>query len=121
MGRRELKTADFIKHCKVRTSLGQLQKEKALGYGVRITLFPNAYHPIAGHAGSGLGTCRHENVALSAGTDQFERSRRGRVEDRIPWEGLPLERMCRHTLEGPLDIPLHPAAESFWRERGYLR
>lgn len=46
-----------------------------------------------------------------------------RRKDRIPWEGkgsLPLERMCRDTPEGPLDIPLHPAAESFWRERGYL-
>jgi TRAP-type uncharacterized transport system substrate-binding protein len=46
-----------------------------------------------------------------------------RRKDRIPWEGkgsLPLERMCRDTPEGPLDIPLHPTAESFWRERGYL-
>ena len=33
---------------------------------------------------------------------------------------LPLDRMCRDTLEGPLTIPLHPAAERFWRERGYL-
>ena len=43
--------------------------------------------------------------------------------DRIPWEEegpLPLERMCRDTPEGPLDIPLHPAAERFWREHGYL-
>ncbi len=44
--------------------------------------------------------------------------------DRIPWEGgdgpLPLERMCRDTVDGPLGIPLHPAAERFWRERGYL-
>ena len=42
----------------------------------------------------------------------------------ILWEGegpLPLERMCRDTPEGPLNIPLHPAAERFWRERGYLR
>ncbi|HWP60758.1 MAG TPA: TAXI family TRAP transporter solute-binding subunit [Candidatus Acidoferrales bacterium] len=42
---------------------------------------------------------------------------------RIPWDGnkpLPLETMCRDTLEGPLNIPLHPAAEQFWRERGYL-
>ncbi|HZH85155.1 MAG TPA: hypothetical protein VFD87_18540, partial [Phototrophicaceae bacterium] len=38
-----------------KNSLGQLQKEKALGYGVRITGFPNAYHPITGHAGSSLG------------------------------------------------------------------
>jgi TRAP-type uncharacterized transport system substrate-binding protein len=43
--------------------------------------------------------------------------------DRIPWQGegpLPLERMCRNTLDTPLVVPLHPAAERFWRERGYL-
>jgi len=28
--------------------------------------------------------------------------------------------MCRDTADGPLVIPLHPAAEKFWRERGYL-
>lgn len=41
----------------------------------------------------------------------------------IPWQGegpLPLERMCRDTPEAPLGIPLHPAAEIFWRGRGYL-
>jgi NMT1-like family len=41
----------------------------------------------------------------------------------IPWEGLgplPLERMCRDAPDTPLDVPLHPAAERFWRERGYL-
>lgn len=45
-------------------------------------------------------------------------------KDRIPWQGdgpLPLERMCEDTPEGPLDVPLHPAAEIFWRERGYLK
>jgi TRAP-type uncharacterized transport system substrate-binding protein len=46
-------------------------------------------------------------------------------KDRIPWEGagpvLPLDRMCRDTPEGPRDVPLHPAAERFWRQRGYLR
>jgi len=43
--------------------------------------------------------------------------------DRIPWQGegpLPLEQMCRDTPEAPLPIPLHPAAERFWRERGYI-
>ena len=44
--------------------------------------------------------------------------------DRIPWEGgdgpLPLDRMCRDSVDGPLGIPLHPAAERFWREQGYL-
>ncbi len=44
--------------------------------------------------------------------------------DRIPWEGdgpLPLDRMCIDAEEAPLPAPLHPAAERFWRERGYLR
>jgi TRAP-type uncharacterized transport system substrate-binding protein len=43
--------------------------------------------------------------------------------DRIPWEGegpLPLERMCTDTEGAPLAAPLHPAAERFWRARGYL-
>ena len=64
VGRPELNTADSTKHFTGRPSHGRLQKEKALGYGIPITLFPNAYHPIAGHAGSGIGTCRHENMAL---------------------------------------------------------
>jgi len=44
-------------------------------------------------------------------------------KDKIPWQGegpLPLERMCRDTAEGPLEIPLHPAAAEYWREHGYL-
>ncbi len=43
--------------------------------------------------------------------------------DRIPWEGqgpMPLDQMCRDTTEGPLDVPLHPAAQAYWREAGYL-
>jgi TRAP-type uncharacterized transport system substrate-binding protein len=41
----------------------------------------------------------------------------------IPWQGegpLPLARMCRETEETPQLVPLHPAAEAFWRARGYL-
>jgi TRAP-type uncharacterized transport system substrate-binding protein len=44
-------------------------------------------------------------------------------KDRIPWaqEGpLPLEQMVQDSAEGHLEVPLHPAAEQFWRERGYL-
>lgn len=44
-------------------------------------------------------------------------------KDVIPWDGdgpLPLDRMCRSTPDTPLDVPLHPAAETFWKERGYL-
>jgi TRAP-type uncharacterized transport system substrate-binding protein len=44
---------------------------------------------------------------------------------RIPWEDgggrpLPLEKLCRDSKEGPLYLPLHPGAERYWRERGYL-
>jgi hypothetical protein len=42
----------------------------------------------------------------------------------IPWDGegpLPVERMSRNDPDTPLDVPLHPAAERFWRGRGYLR
>jgi hypothetical protein len=41
----------------------------------------------------------------------------------IEWERpgpLPLERMCTNTPDAPFDVPLHPAAERFWRARGYL-
>ena len=44
-------------------------------------------------------------------------------KERIPWFGvgtLPLDQMCRDTREGPLPVPLHPAAERFWRGKGYL-
>jgi len=44
-------------------------------------------------------------------------------KDRIPWQGegpLPIERMCREAPDTPQDVPLHPAAESYWKKRGYL-
>jgi hypothetical protein len=44
-------------------------------------------------------------------------------KDRIPWDGegpLPLDKMCRETPVTPQTVPLHPAAERFWRACGYL-
>jgi len=44
-------------------------------------------------------------------------------KERIPWEEagpLPVERMARDARDTPQLVPLHPAAERFWRERGYL-
>jgi TRAP-type uncharacterized transport system substrate-binding protein len=44
-------------------------------------------------------------------------------KERIPWAEeapLPLAQMVRDTPEGHLEVPLHPAAERVWRERGYL-
>jgi TRAP-type uncharacterized transport system substrate-binding protein len=42
---------------------------------------------------------------------------------RIAWEepgDLPVERMAREALDTPQMVPLHPAAERYWRSRGYL-
>lgn len=42
----------------------------------------------------------------------------------MPWQGdgpMPVERMCVDALDTPIDVPFHPAAECYWRERGYLR
>ncbi len=39
------------------------------------------------------------------------------------WDGsgpLPLEQLCKDSRDAPLYLPLHPAAERFWREQGYL-
>ena len=44
--------------------------------------------------------------------------------DRIPWYGdgpMPLDVLCKDSRDAPLYLPLHPGAERFWRERGYLR
>ena len=44
-------------------------------------------------------------------------------KERIGWQEpgpLPVEYGCRDTDDGPLVIPLHPAAERFWRGQGYL-
>jgi NMT1 family protein len=44
-------------------------------------------------------------------------------KEKIGWQEpgpLPLHLMCRDTPDGPLVIPLHPAAEQFWHACGYL-
>ena len=44
-------------------------------------------------------------------------------KDRIPWAEdapLPLAQMVRDTPEGHLEVPLHAAAERFWKDRGYI-
>lgn len=41
----------------------------------------------------------------------------------IKWQGdgpLPVSRMCREADDTPQMVPYHPAAEGYWRERGYL-
>lgn len=70
---------------------------------------------------SGFPVYTHANVADSIVTAVCA-ALEARKE-KIIWQEpgpLPLESMCRDTPSGPLNIPLHPAAERFWRERGYL-
>ena len=46
-----------------------------------------------------------------------------RIREEIPYDSAqvpPMSSFCRSTEEGPLDIPLHPGAERYYRERGYL-
>lgn len=58
--------------------------------------------------------------------DAFVTSVCAALEERkanIPWQGegpMPIERMCREAPDTPQDIPLHPAAEAYWRKQGYL-
>jgi TRAP-type uncharacterized transport system substrate-binding protein len=50
-----------------------------------------------------------------------------RARDHVVWQigpatqpPLPLARMVVDSPATPLDVPLHPAAEAYWREHGYL-
>lgn len=41
----------------------------------------------------------------------------------IPWYGsgpMDLQAMCSDTPEAPVAVPLHPAAERFWKQQGYI-
>jgi TRAP-type uncharacterized transport system substrate-binding protein len=90
-------------------------------------VLPKAHHPklesdLPTLDFSGFAVYTHANVPDSIVTAVCA-ALEARKEN-IIWEEpgpLPLEQMCRDTPSGPLDIPLHPAAERFWRERGYLK
>jgi hypothetical protein len=46
-----------------------------------------------------------------------------RIREEIPYDAAqipPTSSFCRSTEEGPLDIPLHPGAERYYREHGHL-
>ncbi len=70
---------------------------------------------------SGWPIYTHQNTADTLVTD-FCRALEA-SKDRIPWAQdapLPLAQMVRDTSDGHLEVPLHPAAERFWQERGYI-
>ncbi|HET9149795.1 MAG TPA: TAXI family TRAP transporter solute-binding subunit [Alphaproteobacteria bacterium] len=67
--------------------------------------------PIFTHAGAPDALVRHICEALVA------------RKHLMPWDGpgdLPIERMARDAPDTPQLVPLHPAAERYWRERGWL-
>jgi hypothetical protein len=101
-----------------------LQKLETIGLQrgtISTKVFPRLERDVTTIDFSGWPVYTHADVS-----DQFITSFCSGLEERkalVPWQGngpLPLEKMCRDTLEGPLGIPLHPAAERFWRARGYL-
>jgi TRAP-type uncharacterized transport system substrate-binding protein len=108
-------------------SLGEAHLRRLKAMGFRRGIIEKAQYPrlpadVVSLDFSGFPIYTHAGVP-----DELVRALCAALEarkDRIPWEGgagpLPLERMCRDTVEGPLDVPLHPAAEAFWRGRGYL-
>jgi TRAP-type uncharacterized transport system substrate-binding protein len=101
-----------------------LTKMEAIG--LRRGVMPEARYPKLGRDlptldFSGFAVYTHADVP-----DQVITSICAALEarkERIGWQEpgpLPVERGCRDTADGPLVIPLHPAAEKFWRARGYL-
>ena len=101
-----------------------LTKLEALG--LRRAVIPQArYAKLVGDVPtldfSGFAVYTHANVAdevITAICSALE-SRKNRIGWQEP-RPLPLELMCRDTADAPLVIPLHPAADKFWRARGYL-
>jgi TRAP-type uncharacterized transport system substrate-binding protein len=99
---------------------------KLEGIGLRRAVIPKARYPnlprdVPTLDFSGFAVYTHANVADAIVT-AFCAALEAR-KDKIGWQEpgpLPLERMCLDTPDGPLVIPLHPAAERFWRERGYV-
>ena len=106
--------------------LDESMLEKLEGLGLRRAMIPKArYSKLPDDVPtldfSGFAVYTHANVpdaVITAVCAALEARK-----DKIGWQEpgpLPLNWMCRDTSDGPLVIPLHPAAEYFWRERGYL-
>src|SRR5258706_4009229 len=63
---------------------------------------------------------------LESTPDQLVRDFCGALDESkelIPWakdEPLPMKQIVSDSAEGHIEVPLHPAAERYWRERGYL-
>jgi len=106
--------------------LGAATLEKLESIGYRPTVidkesYPGLAHDINTIDFSGFAIFVHADTP----DDQVRLMCEGieRNRERIFWEGygpLPTQFFCKDTPDGPLDVPLHPAAEAFWRQQGYL-
>ena len=104
------------------TALARLESIGLRRAVISKTRYPNLAADVPTLDFSGFAVYTHANVAdevVTAICSALEARK-----DRIGWQEpgpLPLDQMCRDTAAAPLTIPLHPAAERFWREHGYLR
>jgi hypothetical protein len=101
-----------------------VQKLEAVGYRrnyLRKSAFPGLPHDILTLDFSGWPIFVHADLPddmvtrLCAALDARKHL--------IKWEGegpLPVHRMCRDAQDTPQQVPLHPAAERYWRQCGYL-
>ena len=107
-------------------SLGASTVEKLEAMGYRRALLPRSAYPrlvsdVLTIDFSGWTVFVHEDAEdrlveqICAGLEARKRN--------IPWEEpgeLPVERMAKEGLDTPQCVRLHPAAERYWRDRGYL-
>jgi NMT1-like family len=108
-------------------SLGEstMQRLEAMGY--RRAVLPRATYPGLPADAIGVDFSGWVVFVREEAGDDLVRQICAALEARkhlIPWDGdgpLPLDRMCGDTPEAPLGVPLHPAAERFWRGQGSLR
>ena len=102
--------------------LGQLEQSGLRRGTIAKTSFPKLAADVPTLDFSGWPIYTHANTPDQMVADfcrALEESKQS-----IPWAHdlpLPLANMVQDTPEGHLEVPLHPAAERFWRERGYLR
>jgi len=101
-----------------------LQRLEAVGLRrglIERTNFPKLAADVPTLDFSGWPIYTHRNITDQLVEDFCRALEEGK--DRIPWAQdapLPLAQMVRDTPEGHLEVPLHPAAERFWHQRGYL-
>jgi hypothetical protein len=108
-------------------SLGAEVVQKLEAMGLRRSVltpvdYPGLSEDVLALDFSGWGVYTYADLAdetVTAFCRALERCK-GRVQIYGDQEPLPLHLGCKESFGGPMAVPLHPAAERFWREQGYL-